>query len=139
MYDRLSGLKEEQKEALVPYYFHAFYERAENLGKSFAEYYLSEYPGNKGEVLAAKAGANYGMLADDYTAYYNYDLGYQRMENILLSYYYTLAVLIVIGLAGIFCGEYSRKTDALILSAKYGRHKIAFAKIKAGIIFSVAA
>ena len=117
----------------------SFYESAENLGKSFAEYYLSSYPGSKGEALATKAEADYGRLADDYTAYYNYDLGYQRMENMLLSYYYTLAVLMVVGLAGIFCGEYSRKTDALILSAKYGRHKIAFAKIKAGIIFSAAA
>lgn len=48
-----------------------------------------------------------------------------------------LAVCIVT--APIFSGEYQAKTDAVILSAKYGKTKLAAAKITASYLFSVLA
>jgi len=36
-----------------------------------------------------------------------------------------------------FSVEYSRKTDAIILSSKHGKSKLIYAKLKAGLIFSV--
>lgn len=81
----------------------------------------------------------YRKLAEEYTACYNYALGYGRMDGILLTYKTTLGMLILIGLIGIFSGEYVRKTDALILCAKYGREKLGAAKIKAGLCFAAAA
>lgn len=116
-----------------------FYEHAAQMGASYGQLYRLQYPGEKGEALAARAEADYGSLASDYTAYYNYDLGYQRMSNILLLYHNTLAVLMIVGLSGIFSNEYTRKTDALLLSSRHGKRRLALAKLQAGLLFSVAA
>lgn len=114
-----------------------FYKRANNYGKMMAYKYKSLYPGNKGKILAEKAEEMYRDLAENYTAYYNYDLGYWKLRNIHANYPFSIGLLVLIGLAPIFSAEYSRKTDAIILSSKHGKGKLIFAKIKAGLIFSV--
>lgn len=48
-----------------------------------------------------------------------------------------LAVCIVI--APVFCGEYQAGTDAVILSAKYGKTKLTMAKILASLLFGLLA
>lgn len=115
-----------------------FYSRAEQCGKMFAYEYRTLYPGQKGEVLAAKAEEMYGDLAENYTAFYNYDWGYWKLRNIHSSYPFSIGLLVLIGLAPVFSAEYSRRTDALILSSKHGKKKLIFAKVKAGLIFAVA-
>lgn len=117
----------------------SFYVRAAERGERLAAYYGESFDGEKADALTAAAKEAYRALAEDYTAYYNYNLGYGRMSGILMTYGSTLGLLILAGLAGIFNGEYGRKTDSLILCAKYGRQKIASAKIKAGLLFAAAA
>lgn len=114
-----------------------FYDKAKQCGKMFVYEYRSLYPGDKGEVLAEKAEDMYNNLADNYTAYYNYDWGYWKLRNLHMSYPFSIGLLVLIGLSPLFSAEYSRKTDALILSSKHGKKKLIFSKIKAGLIFAV--
>ncbi len=116
-----------------------FYETAASLGQQYAQMYVLQNPGEKGELLADAALEDYGRLASDYTAYYNYDLGYQWMSGMVASTHSTTGILIIVALAGIFCSEYTRKTDALLLSTKHGRQTLALAKIRAGLIFALGA
>lgn len=64
---------------------------------------------------------------------------YEGWETIISSFelliFALLAVCIVI--APVFCGEYQAGTDAVILSAKYGKTKLAAAKIIASYLFGV--
>lgn len=68
---------------------------------------------------------------------YSYTGGYTRF----FSQMYTTAVLICficsICIAPLFAGEYTDKTDSLILSSKYGKNKVIHAKLITGISFSV--
>lgn len=114
-----------------------FYQNATAYGKMMAYQYKNLYSGEKGEILAAKAEEMYGNLATNFTAYYNYDLGYWKLRNIHSSYPFSVGLLVLIGLAPIFSAEYSRKTDAILLSSKYGKKKLIFSKIKAGLIFAI--
>lgn len=114
-----------------------FYDKAKQCSKMFAYEYRNLYPGDKGEVLAEKAEDMYNNLADNYTAYYNYDWGYWKLRNLHMSYPFSIGLLVLIGLSPLFSAEYSRKTDVLILSSKHGKKKLIFSKIKAGLIFAV--
>ena len=68
---------------------------------------------------------------------YSYTGGYTNF----LQQMYTTAILIcficAICIAPIFAGEYVDKMDSLILSSKYGKNKIIYAKIFTGISFSI--
>jgi len=48
-----------------------------------------------------------------------------------------LFLLLTISLSNVFSVEYFRKTDAIILCSRYGKKQLYFAKIFAGITFSV--
>ncbi len=50
-----------------------------------------------------------------------------------------LLLLLSISLSGVFSVEHLRRTDAMILCSQYGKSKLYFAKILAGITFGVAA
>ncbi len=114
-----------------------FYDNARQCGKMLSYEYKNLYPADKGEVLAKKTEEMYNALADNYTAYYNYDWGYWKLRNFHMSYPFSIGLLVLIGLSPLFSAEYSKKTDALILSSKYGKKKLIFAKIKAGLIYAV--
>jgi len=68
---------------------------------------------------------------------YSYTGGYTRF----FSQMYTTAVLICficsICISPLFAGEYTDKTDSLILSSKYGKNKVIYAKLITGISFSI--
>ena len=68
---------------------------------------------------------------------YSYTGGYTNF----LQQMYTTAILIcficAICIAPIFAGEYVDKMDSLILSSKYGKNKVIYAKIFTGISFSI--
>lgn len=116
-----------------------FYSNALRFGENMAEYYLETFPGEKGAALAADTRARYQSLATKYTAHYNYDYGYQKVRNMMTIYPYTIGVMILIALAPVFSSEYARKTDALLLSSRDGKKRLAHAKIGAGLLTALAA
>lgn len=62
-----------------------------------------------------------------------------RWMGLFYSYFQMvmfLGCVIVIGVSGVFSEEYSRKTDAILLTSKYGKTKCARAKILASFLFS---
>lgn len=111
-----------------------FYENALDFGEEMAQYYRDVYPGNKGEALADDTQDRYTYLASEYTANYNYAFGYENIRNILTIYPYTLGLVILVSLAPLFSSEYSRRTDALLLTSKDGKKKLAHAKLAAGLL-----
>lgn len=117
----------------------AFYDNAKATGDLLAKQYRADFPGTKGAVLAEKVEQMYTAIADEYTAYYNYDLGYWKLRNMHKTFPLTIGLIVLIGLAPIFSSEYSLKTDALVLSTKHGKGKLIHAKIKAGLLFSLLA
>ena len=68
---------------------------------------------------------------------YSYTGGYQRF----FSQMYTTAILICficsICIAPLFAGEYTDRMDSLILSSRYGKNKVIYAKLFTGISFSI--
>lgn len=115
-----------------------FHTYAARTGKTLAEAYRARYPGMKGETLAEKTESMYGFMADGYPAYYNYDLGYEKLRLMHTTYPLTVGLLILVALSPMFAAEYSAKTDALLLTAKHGKKRLIFAKLKAGILFAAA-
>lgn len=111
-----------------------FYEYALNTGNQMAQRYLDIYPGSKGETLADYTQDRYTYLANEYTANYNYSFGYKNIRNILNIYPYTLGLVILVSLAPLFSSEYARRTDALLLTSKNGKKKLAHAKLAAGLL-----
>lgn len=115
-----------------------FYINASDFGNRMAEYYRNTYPGAKGEALAADTQSRYYYLADEYTANYNYAYGYQKVRNMMTIYPYTIGVVLLIALTPIFSSEYSKRTDALLLTSKNGKKKVVRAKLKAGLLIAIA-
>lgn len=115
----------------------AFYDNAKATGDLLSKQYRTDFPGTKGDVLAEKAEQMYNAIAEEYTAYYNYDLGYWKLRNMHKTFPLTVGLIVLIGLAPLFSSEYSLKTDALVLSAKHGKGKLIRAKMKAGLLFSL--
>lgn len=116
-----------------------FYSNAKRFRDHMAEYYQNAYPGKKGETLAADTRKRYNDFIGEYIAMYNYDYGYKKVRTILATYPYTVGAVILIALAPLFSNEYTRKTDALLLSSKDGKKNLAYNKMKAGLIVAVAA
>lgn len=113
-----------------------FYINAKKFGAKMAEYYLNTYPGEKGTALAANTQEKYDYLATEHTVNYNYDFGYQKFRNMMTTYPYTIGAIILISLAPLFSSEYAQKTDALLLSSQNGQKKLAYAKIKSGLLIA---
>ena len=68
---------------------------------------------------------------------FRYIEGYVYLFQALNTIGLMLLVGVTICLAGIFTEEHARKTDQLILSSRYGRQIIYWAKILAGVSFSI--
>jgi len=115
-----------------------FYELAAKIGFAAAGDYRERYPGVKGETLAVKTEAMYGYIADEYKAYYDYKLGYEKLRVMHTTLPYTVGLIILIALSPIFASEYSGKTDALLLTSKHGKKRLIYAKLKAGFLFAIA-
>lgn len=114
-----------------------FYDYARETGDDLARQYRERYPGKKGSVLAAETERLYRHLADDYTAYYNYDWGYWKLRGMHTLLPFTVGIILLVGLAPLFSGEYAERTDALILSSRHGKGRLPRAKIRAGLLFAV--
>lgn len=114
-----------------------FYSYASEKGQEKANYYREIYGGGKGEALASRAEEMYGYLSNEYSAYYNYSWGWSRLHAMQTVLPYTVGVLLIIILSPIFSQEYAKKTDSLILSAKYGKNKVIKAKMIAAFLLSI--
>lgn len=106
-----------------------FYNWADKVGIETAKYYRETYEGQKGEALASKAEGMYGYLSNGYKAYYEYSWGWSRLHAIQTVLPFTIGLLLIVVLTPMFSDEYGKKTDSLLLSAKYGKSKLIKAKI----------
>ncbi len=79
----------------------------------------------------------YSNLATNYTAHYDYNLGWIKLISMQYLMPFTLGIFLIITLSTIFSGEYSQKTDSLLLSSKYGKSKLIHAKILAAFLVTV--
>lgn len=114
-----------------------FYNNAQKFSIILGNVYRTEFKGNKGEILAAKAEEMYSNLATNYTAHYDYNLGWIKLISMQYLMPFTLGIFLIITLSTIFSGEYSQKTDSLLLSSKYGKSKLIHAKILAAFLVTV--
>lgn len=114
-----------------------FYERADKTGKQVAEDYRITYGGEKGEALASKAEEMYGYLSNEYQAYYDYNWGWSRLHAMQTVLPFTMGVFLLVVLSPLFSSEYAKRTDSLLLSAKYGKNKLIKAKIVLGFMIAV--
>ena len=70
--------------------------------------------------------------------YFDYYDGWEKMSSsfsILVAL--VVSAIIVICLSPVFSEEYSQKTDAIILTTKYGKNKVILAKIISSLIFAL--
>lgn len=114
-----------------------FYKWADKFGKETAGYYRETYEGQKGEALATKAEEMYGYLSNEYKAYYDYGWGWSRLHAMQTVLPFTIGLLLIVVLTPMFSYEYGKKTDSLLLSAKYGKSKLIKAKMIVGFSLAV--
>lgn len=67
---------------------------------------------------------------------YEYSEGYKRFLTLIYSTGIFTCFAVAICLAPMFSGEYCSGADQLILSSKYGKNKVIFAKLFTGIVFT---
>lgn len=67
----------------------------------------------------------------------DYVTGWEKVLQNLLGIFLISAFVIAICLAPMFAGEYQSGADSIILSSRYGRNKVIFAKLKASFIVSL--
>lgn len=70
--------------------------------------------------------------------YYDYYDGWEKMSSsfsILVAL--VVSAIIVICLSPVFSEEYSQKTDAIILTTKYGKNKVIIAKLISSLLFTL--
>ncbi len=114
-----------------------FYMSADRAGKEIAEYYRETYEGQKGEALASKAEEMYGYLSNEYEAYYDYRWGWSRLHAIQTVLPFTVGLFLIVVLTPMFSNEYAKKTDSLLLSAKYGKSKLIIAKMIVAFLLAI--
>lgn len=114
-----------------------FYKSANKIGKQVAEQYRSTFGGAKGEALASTAEKMYGYLNNGYKAYYDYNWGWSRLHAMQTVLPFTVGVFLLVVLSPLFSLEYAKRTDSLLLSAKYGKNRLVKAKIAAGFMIAI--
>lgn len=71
--------------------------------------------------------------------YYDYYDGWHNLSSSFsLIVAMVVSVIIVICLSPVFSEEYSQKTDAIILTTKYGKNKVIIAKLTSSFLFTIA-
>ncbi|MBT2291994.1 ABC transporter permease [Paenibacillus albidus] len=66
----------------------------------------------------------------------NYKSGWENVLNNASGMILVISFVMCICIAPIFAGEYQSGADAVILSSRYGRSKLIYAKLKASILFT---
>ncbi|AKL96497.1 ABC-2 family transporter protein [Clostridium aceticum] len=114
-----------------------FYDHAQQFADIQGRFYSTVIEGRKGEALASKAEAMYGYLAQDYIAYYNYNLGWLKLSFMQSLMPFTVGLFLIVTISTIFSKEYSQKTESLLLSTKYGKSRLIYAKLLASFILAI--
>lgn len=70
---------------------------------------------------------------------YEYNDGWSNLWEYATTLNFMLLLFLTICLSSLFSTEYTRRTDAVILCCRYGRHHLFLAKLLAGILFGLAA
>ena len=109
-----------------------FYQRMEGKIQSMLDSPSRALSGEQKEYWGSMAGKVDTPL--QYGYYGGWEIIINSFELLMFS---LLAVCIVV--APVFSGEYQAGTDAVILSAKYGKTKLTTAKIAASVLFGTAA
>ena len=113
----------------------------ENLGKDFYEarkervqetlsYYVS-----RDNVTPAEA--DWWDEQDDKVGEYTY--GNYKVWDILISnlpWVLFIMMIVCVGIAPVFAGEYQSKCDSLLLCMKHGKHRLIFAKLTASFVYA---
>ena len=68
--------------------------------------------------------------------YYDYYLGWKALTENLPVLFFLIAFFAGICIAPMFAGEYQTSMDSVLLCCKYGRSKLAGAKVRASLLFS---
>lgn len=118
-------------------YSSEFYDYAQQFSDMQGELYRREGDGKKGEALASKAEAMYGYLAQDYIAHYGYNLGWLKLSFMQSLMPFIVGLFLIVTISTIFSKEYSQKTDSLLLSTKYGKSRLIYAKLWASFILAI--
>ncbi len=113
----------------------------ENVGKDFQEAQIKRdntYIGLKKEQgRLTPSEANYWKEKTENLQEYQY--GYHKSWSMILdtlTWSVLIMMIICIGIAPIFAGEYQSKCDSLILCMKYGKSKLVFAKTISGWLYA---
>jgi ABC-type transport system involved in multi-copper enzyme maturation permease subunit len=118
-------------------YSSKFYKNAQKYSIMKGDIYRTEFKGKKGETLATKAEGMYDKLAQHYTAYYDYNLGWNKINYMQNLMPFTVGLFLLVTLSSIFSGEYSQRTDSFLLSSKYGKSKLIHAKVIAVFLMTI--
>jgi ABC-type transport system involved in multi-copper enzyme maturation permease subunit len=68
---------------------------------------------------------------------FNYAMGWDNLFENLTDMFCITAFVIALSLAPVFAGEYQSRTDAILLATRFGRNKLIWAKLTAGLIVSL--
>lgn len=79
----------------------------------------------------------YGYLSNEYEAYYDYRWGWSRLHAIQTVLPFTVGLFLIVVLTPMFSNEYAKKTDSLLLSAKYGKSKLIIAKMIVAFLLAI--
>ncbi|MCH5325465.1 MAG: ABC transporter permease subunit [Eubacterium sp.] len=110
---------------------------AKDFGESYAEEYREHYPGEKGEVLAAKVTEMFNTLAEEVEPYYEYDDSWWDIRGAHRFFAVTLGMVIAIALCRLFTYDRTHRAEDVISSTRHGRKKLIYAKIGAGFVFAL--
>lgn len=93
-----------------------------------------EYKSNKEAYIQGVEQAYQEMKAEGQSIRLGYSEGWERLLYLTTQGMMFAGAMAAILLAGIFADEYTRGTDALILTARYGRKRVAAMKVLAGFL-----
>lgn len=114
-----------------------------NMGRDF--YQACSEKSKKYTALLEQRGeltpeeARYWNQRNNSTEEYTY--GYRKgWEDVLLSVPWGILIMMIVcvGIAPVFAGEYQTKCDSLLLCMKYGKNKLAAAKVAAAVLYASA-
>ena len=113
----------------------------ENVGKDFREAQIKrdntyiDLKKEQGRLTSSEANYWKEKTGNLQEYQYGYHKGW-RMILDTLTWPVLIMMIICIGIAPIFAGEYQSKCDSLILCMKYGKSKLIFAKIVSGWLYA---
>lgn len=95
------------------------------------------------EWIFGEGGSFEGMTVDEAYTSRGIDVeiadirNWSTLFNLASSLHWLLGIVVAVAVSGVFSEEYTRRTDALILTSKYGKSRCAWAKAAAAALFAL--